>query len=284
MESNGILMNKNKKFKVSHNVTGAQVSLSVDTKDFFKGFSLTQRRLDELKLEAARMVIPYYRRLILRTPVWRGTARLNWYLNVDKFANKSGRGANRRSGRTRKNIIDSEITKVANKAGEPRSAKTMVTSYWGDIGGERRRNGKTFKLIGTQSQYGVMTTAVRDMIESARRNIEQNFKVTHGGPDSLFQKRSAEVSVITISNDLPYIKFLEGPSSPFGAAYTKGSIMYAEKQGKADFVNPGAESTGADPDSLGSYRQGFVMKATAQLRGEFTRFMSTKKPSDYKIR
>lgn len=285
-------MQNKRKFKAQAKVTGASVGISVDTSDFFRGFSLTQNRLDELRREVARMVIPFYRRLILRTPVWRGTARLHWDLRVDHHVNKSGYGRARRMGTVKKNLIDSGLDMIAaNKAGKPSAAKFYlsqnpdrakainITKY----GDERKRfrSGKPKTPIGTQSQYGMLTSSVRAMIDSAERNIEKNFKVTSGGPNSLFNKRSATTSVITISNDLPYIKFLEGPGSEYGARYTTGSHWWREKQGDPDFVRPGESPSNADPDSLGKYKKGFIKRGVANLKSEFTRFVSGQKITSY---
>ena len=265
-------MPQKKKFKTETRITGGSVGISVDTSEFFKSFVVTKRRVDELKLEIARMVIPFYERLILRTPVWRGTARMHWDLKVDnKFYN-----ANKGRGKApNRNLIDRGLERVANKLGSPRSADTQVTSNPEKLGLTKRRYGKDRKLISTQSQFGVNTDAVGKMVKAARKNIMDNFQVVEGGEGALSRKRSAKISVITISNDLPYIKFLEGPSSPYGAAYTSGSSIWREKEGSSDFVNPAATS---------KYRKGFIFKQVASLKGEFTRFLSNKKASDYKIR
>jgi hypothetical protein len=288
-------MQNKRKFKTETKVSGATIGISVDTSNFFRGFSLTQNRIDELKLEVARMVIPFYKRLILRTPVWRGTARLHWDLRVDNFVNKSGYGRARRMGTVKRDLIDSGLEMIAaNKAGKPSAAKFYLTRYPDaakasnkfKYGSEKKpfKQGRPKTPIGTQSQYGMMTNSVRAMIDSAERNIQKNFKVTSGGPDSLFNKRSATTSIITISNDLPYIKFLEGPGSEYGAAYTRGSHWWKEKEGDSDFVRPGESPTNAAPEALGQYRKGFIKRGVANLKGEFTRFVSSNNPGRYRIR
>ncbi len=261
----------NNKASASVNAGPVKVGLQIDASNFFKGFVTSQNRLEELKLELARMVIPFYSRLIYRTPVWRGTARMHWSLNVDKSFNRSGQGAGKRTKGVNKDLIDTGLDKIANKAGSPKTA-TKYVSFTGKPDKEGR------EPVKSQTQYGKKTTAVTNMIKSAERNIDKNFKITGGGP------RSATVSVITISNDLPYLKFLEGANSIYGATYTKGSRWWQEKEGGADFVNPQNDSKGSSKEkyALGQYRKGFIQNTVYKFKGELTKFMATNKPKTYR--
>lgn len=270
----------NQVVKTTVGTAAGNIGLTIDASSFFRGFKTSKRRLDDLKLEVARMTVPFYERLILRTPVWRGTARMNWYLNVDGKPNRSGN----RWGGANKRLVDPEITQYANKFGKPASASKYLTNDPEVLAaGDKKMfdDGIERTPIGTQTQYGRRTKVVGQMVESAKANIKKNFKVIGGGT------RSAKVSTISITNKLPYIQYLEGAGSMFGEPYYASSKAYhpwAEKIGASPFVVASGKAENPDPMALGRYRQGFIKRTFAQMQGEFSKFVAKTSPKHYKIR
>ena len=110
--------------------------------------------------------------------------------------------------------------------------------------------------------------------------MDRHFRVTGGG------SRSSEVSKISITNKLPYIQYLEGGGSEFGEPYFASSVhkAWAEKIGNSPFVNPSGEPSGKPhPDSLGSYRAGFIKNTFKSMQAEFTRFARRSGPNNYSL-
>ena len=265
------------KQKVEIGTGAGNIGLTIDTSNFFRGFKLSQARLEELKLEVAEMTIGFYQKLILRTPVWRGTARMNWYYAVDGKVNRSGN----RMGGANKKLVDPALDRIANKfgMGRGRSAKYFTTQDPELIGGYKTIRGRKMIGVGTQTQYGKMTPTVKKMVDSARNNLNRHFKVTGGGP------RSSEVSKISITNKLPYIQYLEGGGSEFGEPYFASSVhkAWAEKIGNSPFVNPTGKPDTPHKDSMGSYRAGFIKNTFRNMQSEFTRFARRKGPNQYSL-
>lgn len=259
------------------------ISMSIDLSGFYRGIVATQRRIDFTKRQIAERILPFYKKIVLRTPVWRGTARLNWYFNVNGKANRSGQ----RWGGANKGIVDPGLVNIANKIGG--GPLTGGAEYFATQNPElmgrlvKQDDYFTTKLrtgVGTQGQFGVLTNAVKQMFEAAERNIEKNFKVVGGGP------RSAQMTKITITNHLPYIRFLEGKGGQFGAPYTTGSRIWMEKRGDPFFVRPsarGADKMGEpDPLSGQKYSRYYISRTFGQLKAEMKRLLDSDQRSFHK--
>lgn len=261
------------KFKKNSKFSGkfGGVQVDVDLSGFWKGLKVTDNRVKETAEAIGQLMVPYYRKLILRTPVWRGTARLNWYLEVDGKPNRSGQ----RFGGANKFIKDQHLERIANKFGKPDSADKIITQNpmnWGrpiPIYNSRGILKSIKEGVPSQTQYGVLTPSVERMVTSAEKNIKKHFKAVGGGP------RSQQMTSIRIYNKLPYIQFLEGRGSSLGSIYMKGHKAWISKEGRPPFINKQNFSGNAksDPDALGKYREGYISRTFGQMKSQFTKYL-----------
>ena len=270
--------------KILENKIRGPIHIGVDLSGFYRGIELTQRRVDQTKRAIALRLIPFYKRIILRTPVWRGTARLNWYFNVDGKYNRSGN----RWGGSNKGLFDPKLEVIANKVEgvggfvSPSSAEKFVTQNPKKRGFPMFQSAYSIKKrvgVPSQTQYGMMTRSVQEMLDAAERNVERHFKIT-GGEGT----RRGTVSKISITNHLPYIRFLEGGNSPLGALYASNNKIWGEKTFSSNFVSGlnASASAGGAPESLGGYKQGYINRTIGKLRGEILRLYDKDQRSFHK--
>ena len=202
----------------------AGLKIDVDLSGFFSGMVATQQRVENFKNRIAReQVLDHYLKLILKTPVWRGTARMAWYMEIN--GKRSGSGY-------RPNAVDSGIRpQVANIFGFPREAKYMAANAMTlrDKSPIKKLFGREYIRIETQGSYGRNTSAVTNMAKAAKNLIDNEFKVVEGGGP-----RSSRISQIRIGNDSPYLRYLSGDQ--YDASHkTWARIKSADR----DFVRPG---------------------------------------------
>lgn len=224
------------------------------------GLAITERRLRILRKRVADdLILPFYKRLILRTPVWRGTARMNWKFAVGNKVAYGGIAANRGE-------FDPELNPAASKTGFPAGATTYATPNTHLYGKYRMLNGRRLEVVRTQREFGKETGSVKEMVNKAKKLIEQ-----HYGPvdKSVIgkNKRAPKLQKIRIFNPLPYVRFLEG-TGEFGRTYKKGSSIWSEKQGKAPFV---ADNNASGGNPIGKYKAGYIGRSMSNLRGQFTK-------------
>lgn len=222
-----------------------------------KGIALAEQVLSNVSEDFAKKVIlPFYKRLILRTPVWRGTARMNWKFAVGNKVAFGGIGANR-------NLFDPELRPAANKMGIPETATEYATPnpelY---PSGFKRIKGRDLQIVGTQRDFGRETKSVKNMVKEAERLIDEHF-----GTVKNRRTGSRNLRKIRIFNPLPYIRFLEG-TGELGRTYKKGSSIWSEKISKPPFVAANNES-GKYP--IGKYKAGYISKSLSNLKGQFTK-------------
>ena len=146
----------------------AGLKIDVDLSGFFSGMIATQQRVESFKNRIAQEeVLNHYLKLILKTPVWRGTARMAWYMEINGKRTGSG---------YRPSAVDQGIRpKVANIFGFPREAKFMAASAKMLAEGkpEKKIGGKSFIRVATQGSYGRNTTAVTNMAKSVSIHLQK---------------------------------------------------------------------------------------------------------------
>jgi len=235
-------------------------SLQIDLSGFFNGLEATQRRLENFKRNLAQdIIIPHFQRLVLKTPVWRGTARAGWYMEIN--GKKSSGGYNKKT-------VDRSLTKVANLFGKPRGAQYAAAWLPGLPAGtdQIKRRGEYYYPIATQMEYGKSTRLTRSVVRKASRLIDEEMKIeTGGGP------RSAQISKITIGNNTPYLRYLAG--DPYDGSH---KVWSAIKGGDPDFVRSGILSE--NRNWIGN--QNRILKARLNKlvsgSGSFKKYMGTK--------
>lgn len=224
------------------------------------GLAITQRRLRIMRNRIAEdLILPFYKRLILRTPVWRGTARMNWKFAVGNKVAYGGISA-------KKNMVDPDLNPAANKTGFPAGATTYATPNTEKYGKTRILQGRELEVVKTQREFGKETDSVKMMISKAKRLIDEHYgpvdKSTIGK-----NKRAPKLQKIRIFNPLPYIRFLEGTGN-LGRTYKKGSSIWKEKEGNPPFV-AADNASGANP--IGKYKAGYIGRSLSNLQGQFTK-------------
>lgn len=224
------------------------------------GLAITERRLRILRNRVAEdLILPFYKRIILRTPVWRGTARMNWKFAVGNKVAYGGIAAN-------KGEFDPELRAAANKMGFPSGATEYATPNTHLYGKYKMLNGRRLEVVKTQRDFGKETSSVREMVKAAKRLIDEHYgpvdKTTIGK-----NKRAPKLQKIRIFNPLPYIRFLEG-TGKLGRTYKKGSSIWSEKEGRAPFV---ASDNASGGNSIGKYKAGYIGRSISNLQGQFTK-------------
>jgi hypothetical protein len=221
-----------------------------------------------------------FKEIVMKTPVGRGTARLNWKV---KIGEKTATYRSARSGKASgyMNIFDKELKgeTPANKIGNTRAGSryrksTAAEIYSGDqsdVGSERyilRKDGSvdTFTTQLTQRNFGRMTGEVQKLFQNVETLIRKEFGTTGRYRDKDKMSVGPQMKKIYIFNETPYIRYLEGESK-YGARYPSGggSKIFADKRGSSSFVNmyKPSENTG-DYDNI--YEPGFILAGYQMLR------------------
>lgn len=222
-----------------------------------KGIALAEEILSNVSEDfAKKVIVPFYKRLILRTPVWRGTARMNWKFAVGNKVAFGGIAAN-------KSLIDPELRPAASKMGVPESATEYATPNENIYpSGYKMIRGRRLDIVKTQRDFGRDTSSVKKMVKEAERLIDEHF-----GKVKNRRTGSNNIRKIRIFNPLPYIRFLEG-TGELGRTYKRGSSIWSDKIGKPPFVAANNES-GQYP--IGKYKAGYIGKSLSNLKGQFTK-------------
>lgn len=237
-----------------------------------RGVALAEQVLSDVSEDFAKKVIlPFYKRLILRTPVWRGTARMNWKFAVGNKVAFGGIAAN-------KSLFDPDLKPAASKLGVPESATEYATPNE-DLypKGYKMIKGRKLNIVKTQRDFGRDTNSVKKMVKEAERLIDEHFGMVKNR-----RTGSRNIRRIRIFNPLPYVRFLEG-TGELGRTYKRGSSIWSEKIGKPPFV-AADNASGGGP--MGKYKAGYIGKSLSNLKGQFTKryggnlkSISKKKPS-----
>jgi hypothetical protein len=221
------------------NDTG-EIYFGLDYSPAMRGLQLMETRIAKLKQTAfERMIRPHFRSLVNLTPVHRGTARLNWNMMIgEQMLNASGVTSGR--GELFRKEIDPGVTAPLSKAGgrdidqAGKSSNTFLSFKKKSM----THQGKTYKAVLPQENYGQATAATKALVGMRGEGfdnggmVEQFFKREFGPinmDDAGKRKAKHKLTEVRLSNNTPYLRFLEG-SGKFGAPYTGGSKMYAEKE------------------------------------------------------
>lgn len=237
---------------------GARITVTANYEEFLKGanggISLTEKRLNQMRKQVAeKIILPFYKRIILRTPVWQGTARMNWKFAVGrKVAGGRGVAADR-------SLIDPGLVKVSSKTGMGAMGSKFFLTQDPSMIGKKRKFSSGWKTgRATQMEFGKMTPAVKDMIRDAERLIMEHF-----GPSDKkaikSNKRAPKLTSIRIFNPLNYVRFLEEEGT-YGRTYKRGSTIWKEKEGAPPFVK-----------TIGKYKPGYIGKALSGMQGSLTK-------------
>lgn len=270
------------------------VGMFIDYSPAVMGVKLTGAMIETIRAaltdEYEGAFLEQFRDLVLKTPVYRGTARLNWKVQIgERVATyKTSRGS---FGGGYMNVKDPEISPPANKLGQIRAgnryiisnSKKVLTKNPKMVGkpiangtkknGEIRTSGRRTRIGElTQREFGIETSAVEKLVENVAKLI--NNKSTGFGKVKGRIKGNRKLKQIVVYNETPYLKFLEGVGR-HGARYTGGSQIYESKIGSnksakfnedlrptGTFVNMLRESDG----EFDMYEPGFIGASYSRMR------------------
>ena len=266
---------------------GGRISMNIDYGAAVFGFKMTNNIASHLIGEIrGAMFSGLFRELVLKTPVWRGTARLNWKVSIGE-ATATYKGVGAKGGFLP--AVDDNLTPVANKLGNIRVAgggyrplssgeKLIGANREDDVDEEEdvyQEDGSitSFRNRLTQEEFGKETIGVQRLMKNVNELLDRDFKLNPRARTKKFPK-------IAVANDTPYIRFLEG-TGIFGAKYRSGSRIYQEKSG-SNFRRGLDQETGLSTGTfvrqseLGSteeqYESGFIGEFFRALKGGARRF------------
>jgi hypothetical protein len=266
---------------------GGRISMDIDFSGAVFGFKMTNNIASHLIREIRGVMFAgLFRELVLKTPVWRGTARLNWKVSIGE-ATATYKGVGAKGGFLP--AVDDGLKPVANKLGNIRvagggykplssGAKLIGANREDDKGEEEdvyQEDGSiaSFRNQLTQEEFGKETVGVERLLKNVDELLARDFKLNPKARMKKFPK-------ITIANETPYIRFLEG-TGIFGAKYRSGSRIYSEKSGSnfrrgLDTETGLSTGTFVRQSPLGStdekYESGFIGEFFRAIKGATRNF------------
>lgn len=201
---------------------------------FYNLKRITPDRQQRAKLLIKRIVMKHFEEAVMGTPLWQGTARMNWQLSIN------GKGMSSFDD----TLHDPDLSP---------GVGYRIPKYFPDA---VNNPDARFKFGGDfQGSEGKSTSAVEYLLNKAERNFDNNFTYNS----------DTDYATVRIFNPTPYLPFLEGADSKLGERYRFNS---------SDGGQPEAYKKKESDHTYSKQNENWIFRSMQKADQAYTRLMS----------